>query len=198
MTDPLQPPSKQDADPERSDSELMRELESLRHALAMSQQQRETERKHYEQDLHQARHELAQARLIEEELSERLHKLQSAGSDLIQMKAVVPGQVVRASLWRRIWNLAFVHGEKRRLQNDLKLLQRSELFDASWYLAEYPDVADSHVDPVEHYLRFGAHEGRDPGPLFQSDAYLRDHPELAEGRINPLVHYLRSRQDMGR
>src|SRR5699024_10326884 len=120
----------------------------------------------------QARHELAQARRIEEDLSERLHKLQSTGNDLVHMEAAGQRQVPRTSLLRRTWNLAFVHGEKRQLQNDLKLLQHSELFDAAWYLAEYPDVADSRVDPAEHYLRFGAHEGRDPGPLFQSDTYL--------------------------
>ncbi len=33
-------------------------------------------------------------------------------------------------------------------------------FDRDWYLATYPDVAASGVDPVMHYDKFGAFEGR--------------------------------------
>ncbi|MDQ7727293.1 glycosyltransferase [Halomonas sp. SpR8] len=35
-------------------------------------------------------------------------------------------------------------------------------FDAEWYLAAYPDVAQAGVDPWEHYQRHGAEEGRLP------------------------------------
>ena len=35
-------------------------------------------------------------------------------------------------------------------------------FDAQWYLAAYPDVAQAGIDPWEHYLRHGAEEGRLP------------------------------------
>jgi len=37
-------------------------------------------------------------------------------------------------------------------------------FDPGWYLAAYPDVALSGLDPLEHYLRYGAPLGRAPGP----------------------------------
>ena len=33
-------------------------------------------------------------------------------------------------------------------------------FDTASYLAAYPDVAAAQVNPLEHYLAFGVHEGR--------------------------------------
>lgn len=76
---------------------------------------------------------------------------------------------------------------------DIQLVRASKWFDAEWYVAEYPDVANAGMDPAEHYLRHGAPERRDPSPMFNTGAYLRDHPELVDGGINPLLHFLRSR-----
>ena len=69
------------------------------------------------------------------------------------------------------------------------LLSRSGLFDASWYLEQYPDVARARKWPALHYLRFGAAEGRNPGPNFQTEHYQRLHPDLSRRRINPVVDY---------
>ena len=59
--------------------------------------------------------------------------------------------------------------------------------DAAWYLATYPDVALAGMDPVEHYLRHGWGEGRDPRPDFSTTAYAAGRPWL---RGNPLLHHL--------
>lgn len=65
------------------------------------------------------------------------------------------------------------------------------LFDAEWYLRENPDVADAKVNPVVHFLRWGAREGRAPHPLFDPKFYLTSYPEAAiGGGANPLQHYL--------
>lgn len=42
----------------------------------------------------------------------------------------------------------------------------SQLFDAEYYLAENPDVADMDMDPIIHYVRHGAKEGRKPAAWF--------------------------------
>ena len=47
---------------------------------------------------------------------------------------------------------------------DLELIRTSPDFDAGWYLSAYPDVAQSRMDPAEHFLRFGQLLNRDPGP----------------------------------
>ena len=53
------------------------------------------------------------------------------------------------------------------------LIRNSGLFDAGYYRARYPDVAESGIDPVDHYLRIGAAKGYDPSPLFDTGYYAR-------------------------
>ena len=43
-----------------------------------------------------------------------------------------------------------------------RVVARSGIFDELWYASRYPDLARSGIDPISHYLRFGAREGRDP------------------------------------
>lgn len=56
---------------------------------------------------------------------------------------------------------------------DAALIRSSGLFDADFYLARYRDVADSGLDPVDHYLQIGAAKGYDPSPLFDTGYYAR-------------------------
>ncbi|MEZ5830439.1 MAG: glycosyltransferase [Dongiaceae bacterium] len=70
------------------------------------------------------------------------------------------------------------------------VIRASGLFDVAWYLDSYPDVADRGVDPLEHYVRYGAREGRDPNRLFSSSWYLANNPDVAESGLNPLVHFI--------
>lgn len=64
------------------------------------------------------------------------------------------------------------------------------LFDAQFYLSAYPDVAAAGVDPFEHYLAFGAFEGRDPNAAFDTSFYLENRPDVAASGENPLLHYV--------
>jgi len=63
------------------------------------------------------------------------------------------------------------------------------LFDAQWYLEQNPDVAALGVDPLEHYLKWGAQENRDPNPLFDANWYLAKNEEVAGSELTPLEHY---------
>lgn len=78
------------------------------------------------------------------------------------------------------------------LRHAAAILRASGLFDAEWYRRSYPDVAATSTDPLIHYLRFGAWEGRQPNSWFDSRMYLYLHPHLAASRTNPLLHYLQS------
>lgn len=82
--------------------------------------------------------------------------------------------------------------------SDADLLRRSAFFDPAYYLARYPDVAASAVDPISHYLEYGAKEGRDPSPDFSTSGYLQLYPDVAEQGLNPLVHFLRCGLGEGR
>jgi glycosyltransferase involved in cell wall biosynthesis len=68
------------------------------------------------------------------------------------------------------------------------------LFSAGWYLDANPDVRASGGAPLEHYLRCGWREGRDPHPLFDSAWYMCQAMALtgqdAETVGEPLTHYL--------
>jgi glycosyltransferase involved in cell wall biosynthesis len=68
-------------------------------------------------------------------------------------------------------------------------------FDAAFYLARYPDVAEARVDPFEHYLLYGYREGRDPSPDFDTRFYLH---RYLDGELdqNPLLHFRAHRQQL--
>jgi glycosyltransferase involved in cell wall biosynthesis/SAM-dependent methyltransferase len=72
------------------------------------------------------------------------------------------------------------------------------LFDTSFYLEQYPDVAASGVNPLRHYVESGAAEGRDPHPLFDTSFYLEQYPDVAASGVNPLRHYVESGAAEGR
>lgn len=80
--------------------------------------------------------------------------------------------------------------------SDEELVDRSALFDRQWYLGRYPDVGAQGIDPVAHYLAYGAREGRDPSGAFSTSGYLARYPDVASH--NPLIHYLRYGRGEGR
>lgn len=73
---------------------------------------------------------------------------------------------------------------------EVDAIHEAGVFDAAWYLQRYPDLEG--VDPLRHYLRHGASEGRDPSPLFDSSYYLENNPDVAREGNNPLLHFCRS------
>ena len=116
------------------------------------------------------------------------HKLASAQIDLTAVKG--------SRLWKSVSPVrklvsAFKSSKAReQLQHNAALITGSEYFDLAWYLHRYPDVVESGVNPAEHYLIFGADEGRSPGPLFDGNWYLSQYPDVAENNTNPLLHYI--------
>lgn len=88
--------------------------------------------------------------------------------------------------------------EREQLHANSALILTSEYFDVEWYVKTYADVAESGMNPAEHYLLHGAQEGRNPGPLFDGKAYLDRYPDVAECGNNPLLHYVKHGQSEGR
>ena len=78
-----------------------------------------------------------------------------------------------------------------RIRSDMKLVAESKLFDAAWYLKEYPDVRDSGINPLRHFVEFGAFENRNPSDKFSTEEYLSQNSELVNLNVNALVHYLK-------
>ena len=64
----------------------------------------------------------------------------------------------------------------------------SGFIDPLWYLRRHADILAADVDPVAHYLEYGAEEDRDPGPVFATAAW-RQALRLDEN-TNPLLEVI--------
>lgn len=71
-----------------------------------------------------------------------------------------------------------------------EIIEKSGLFDKEYYLEKYDDVAYYLMDPVEHYIRKGAYEGKNPSRDFNSNYYLYYNSDVKEKKLNPLFHYI--------
>jgi len=61
------------------------------------------------------------------------------------------------------------------------LVRATGLLDEEWYARQYGDVAARGIDPVRHFIIYGAREGRLPNP----DAASADGNSVAEGGEGP-------------
>ena len=71
-----------------------------------------------------------------------------------------------------------------------RLIEASRYFNADWYRATYPDVAESGLVPAVHYAARGGPEGRDPGPAFHTQDYLERFPEAVKEPGGVFMHAL--------
>ena len=78
------------------------------------------------------------------------------------------------------------------------LLQKSNLFNKSYYLRSNKDVRIKKVNPYFHFLIHGWKEGRNPSELFNIKSYLEANPDVKKNNINPLIHYLLHGKKEGR
>lgn len=76
-------------------------------------------------------------------------------------------------------------------QHALQIIENSGEFDAEYYCKSYPDVAKSGINPIAHYVYFGADENRNPNPNFQTKLY-REQAGVPK-KNNPFAFYLASK-----
>ncbi|CAM4092525.1 hypothetical protein [Bordetella tumulicola] len=189
--------------------ELSKETESLNAEIAFVRNELLAARKQIvqiERERNKAKQEL-QAHFTEtanltsqlEDASQEIQLLRqewsSAKSEVTA--ASVTGTTVKPSTKKLFRSLkSWVNGNdggrkvKKALTAEIEIVQGSEYFNATWYLETYPDVAKSGMEPAMHYVKFGAMEGRDPGPRFSTMGYIREYPAVLDQKMNPLVHYM--------
>lgn len=97
------------------------------------------------------------------------------------LNTMIRSLVIKRMSWRR-----FYMGRQRAAVS----VVRDVFFSNNWYINRYADVAISGIDAAEHYLRYGADEGRDPCSFFSSLQYLIENPDVAAAKINPLTHFV--------
>jgi len=70
------------------------------------------------------------------------------------------------------------------------LIANSGFFDEAYYLECNPDVTALKIDPLLHYLEYGAKEGRTTSAAFDASYYLEQCATRNEKPENPILHYL--------
>lgn len=74
--------------------------------------------------------------------------------------------------------------------DDINLIEQSGLFDSEWYLQEYPDVVILEMEPIAHYLQYGAILERRPACFMDTNQYMEANLDI-KGQ-NPFLHYIKN------
>jgi len=101
-----------------------------------------------------------------------------------------PFPILHIPALARIFERFSARAKQRAFDRKVRKVSTSRYFDAAHYLARYPDVEASGMDPARHYVLHGGLEGRNPSALFDSNAYLEHHPEVKARGMNPLLHFI--------
>jgi hypothetical protein len=84
----------------------------------------------------------------------------------------------------------FQSSSARHFYKTCETIRNSELFDVDYYTRENPDVIAAGLEPLEHWVRYGWLESRNPNRYFDTAYYLQNNPDVQESGINPLVHFI--------
>ena len=116
------------------------------------------------------------------------------------VKAAIDRGAQPSGLWHYVL-YGFNEGrDALALTSEMGGIKLSALFDESFYLQQYRDVANA-VDGggfsygYEHFMRFGLGEGRNPSHLYNEQLYLANNPDVKQAvdagvHDSGLVHYL--------
>ncbi len=74
------------------------------------------------------------------------------------------------------------------MSNEVHMAIRED-FDTQYYLKAYPDIREAGIDALEHFIRSGWREGRNPNSHFSTNEYLDANPDVRAANINPFYHY---------
>ncbi len=96
------------------------------------------------------------------------------------------------------WGVVLRIPQPHRFLRSYETIRASRLFDAAWYRRQGKQAAPQRMDPLVHYLVFGAPEGRSPHPLFDGSYYLETYPDVAAAGFNPLAHFVEAGAREGR
>lgn len=180
---------------------MRKECENVEKAIKALRKERETQQIEYANFVQSSKKELTalektknrEIKQLESKLEQKSQVEQTLRAELAVLRAIKSSKLWKVSnKVEKLSNAVDKHAAKRKkLSQDMSLLYTSELFDADWYLETYSDVQKDSIDPAEHYLLYGANEGRKPSPYFDGKWYLQANPDVASENTNPLIHYIK-------
>ena len=107
--------------------------------------------------------------------------------NLLHSQLLAAYSQARKRFWKRMSQFFRISIRRER-----RILYNSGYVDPQYYFMRYPWVVESGLSAVNHYLLFGAQEGKNPSSTFNTVGYLAEHPHLAYIGVNPLVHFILS------
>ena len=139
--------------------------------------------------------ELKGTQLEKSKVSSQLHQAETLVNNIINDKRK---QKVFTNIAPKFTIACLFSKSKRQLTNDKKEMLATGLFSPLYYLTHNPDVAQAGINPLNHFLRTGWKEGRNPSTDFDCQFYLKNNLDVKRAGVNPLVHYLKHGKDEGR
>lgn len=96
-------------------------------------------------------------------------------------------------------NIATTAEDKTPRESDTGAITNSgnSVFDAAWYVQEYPDVAGSGIDPYQHYILYGKKNGRfcsaeeKEQKNFDAVWYMKEYPYILTSGLEPYEYYVK-------
>lgn len=154
---------------------------------------------------------IEQLHLVQEQMESEFYRreqthiaLKQAQEDLNELQPLLHQQRVLNSWLTKqlLTNRKDLYNKSRAfrstLKTHIKLINNTNQFDQAWYLQQYPDVAAAKIEPVLHYLLYGALENRHPSPVFNTFNYLIEYTDVAKEGMHPLLHFIKFGQYEGR
>ncbi len=102
------------------------------------------------------------------------------------------GKAFRCAISPKAWRRLRERARERRLMED------SGLVDRDWYRREYPEVAETGIDPIRDFLDPAHVSSRMPNPDFDPREYAAANFDVKADRIPAVWHYVRHGMREGR
>ncbi len=131
----------------------------------------------------------AEQRRVREEMAQTVHALQ-AGEGLESPSVTVQAlRKVRGQSPVTVQTTGVAEGIRQKMF--AAELERSGLFDEEFYRSAYSDVDTSGEGALQHFVKMGRYEDRQPNEFFSPKEYRRRNPDVSSGEIEAVEHYLR-------
>ncbi len=178
---------------ERARSEKQSEVSRLKRAVEKTEQELQTEKSNYAIKIKDLQHEITQR---EQRVTDLMGRLDDSKARIARLTSLANQRNEQISereqtvkmLLRKVSGLEHVSAElsglisvllktvfanrdlpvvhNRRVKNYAEFIQAVGILDRDWYAARNPDIKASKLDPAEHFVRYGAREGRAPSARF--------------------------------
>lgn len=137
----------------------------------------------------QAVPQIAIASDVRVEISASRFTLRGARAQILDMNDYLPALQRAAAIQLRHDHHAGALNKSLSVMDQEILLNSNPLFHAGFYEETFPEIPESGLTPVRHFLSFSTELERPASPWFDTAAYLDAVPEARKSNLPALLHY---------